>query len=88
MQLTTDPAADNHPCWSPDGEMIAFDSARSGNFDIWTMPAACGAATRVTGSTYRNGNLDIAVVPVTLATAVSNAGLQSFSWGLVKARYR
>ncbi len=25
------------PCWSPDGKRIAFNSTRSGNFDVWLM---------------------------------------------------
>ena len=38
-QLTTDPAADRHPHWSPDGSQIAFASNRTGNFEIWLMNA-------------------------------------------------
>ena len=36
-QLTTNPAADATPCWSPDGTKIAFESNRSGTFNIWVM---------------------------------------------------
>ncbi len=36
-QLTTDPAADRHAAWSPDGQVIAFESARSGGSQIWLM---------------------------------------------------
>ena len=35
-QVTSSPSAavlDRHPCWSPDGSMIMFDSLRSGNED-------------------------------------------------------
>lgn len=35
--LTTDPANDMRPSWSPDGSLIAFFSLRSGNYDIWVM---------------------------------------------------
>lgn len=36
----TDAFADiAYPCWSPDGERIAFQSYQSGNFHIWTMRA-------------------------------------------------
>ena len=38
-QVTTGTSADGEPCWSPDGDTIAFASDRSGNFDIWTIPA-------------------------------------------------
>ncbi|HUF22797.1 MAG TPA: protein kinase, partial [Vicinamibacterales bacterium] len=35
-QLTTDPFNDRLPEWSPDGELIAFFSDRSGKYEIWT----------------------------------------------------
>ena len=47
-RLTFDPADDAMPCISPDGAWIAFASNRSGNWDIWMMPAAGGAATQMT----------------------------------------
>lgn len=36
-RLTTDPAADRHAVWSPDGQWIAFESTRSGDQQIWLM---------------------------------------------------
>lgn len=37
VQLTTHPALDESPRWSPDGGKIAFTSTRSGSFDVWVM---------------------------------------------------
>ena len=37
--LTMNSAADEHPCWSPDGSRIAFTSNRDDNFDVYTMNA-------------------------------------------------
>jgi TolB protein len=36
-QLTSDPSADVHPALSPNGDLVAFASNRSGNWDIWVM---------------------------------------------------
>jgi Tol biopolymer transport system component len=36
-RLTSSPAWDVFPAWSPDGRKIAFDSDRMGNFDIWVI---------------------------------------------------
>ena len=38
-QLTSDPADDAFPCFSPDGRSIAFSSNRNGNWDIFVMDA-------------------------------------------------
>jgi dipeptidyl aminopeptidase/acylaminoacyl peptidase len=37
IRLTIDPAADNQPKWSPDGNSIAFVSNRSGDGDIYLI---------------------------------------------------
>ncbi len=39
VQLTSDPATDVRPVWSPDGRSIAFQSNRggNGNYHIWVM---------------------------------------------------
>ncbi len=47
-QLTTSPAYDTAPCWSPDGKHIAFSSDRSGSMDVYVMPAGGGPARRLT----------------------------------------
>ena len=38
-RLTSDPARDFNPCWSPDGTQIAFQSERDGNWEIYVMNA-------------------------------------------------
>ncbi len=38
-RLTTSPAEDSEPTWSPDGQQIAFVSNRTGSYDIFIMNA-------------------------------------------------
>ncbi len=47
-KLTNSAKQDRHPCWSPDGQWIAFESNRDGDFQIWIMPAAGGEAHKLT----------------------------------------
>ena len=48
QRLTTHPARDVAPRFSPDGKWIAFSSNRYGNFDVFVMPAAGGDAKQLT----------------------------------------
>ena len=47
-QLTSNPAYDYAPVWSPDGKVLAFASDRYGNFDIYTISVDGGVPVRVT----------------------------------------
>jgi dipeptidyl aminopeptidase/acylaminoacyl peptidase len=47
-QLTTHPASDSRPRWSPDGKRIAFISTRDGSPHIWMMDTTGGEAQRIT----------------------------------------
>ena len=49
-QLTDDRVADVQPCFSPDGQRIAFASNRAGNWDIWIIALQGGRATQATHS--------------------------------------
>src|SRR5439155_1020176 len=51
-RLTSNPALDALPAWSPDGTKIVFESDRGGrgNRDIWVMSSSGGAAKRLTRS--------------------------------------
>ena len=49
VRLTTDPAEDDVPSWSRDGNWIYFASKRTGQYEVWKVPAAGGEARRVTG---------------------------------------
>jgi len=48
VPLTTDSAHNSMPVWSRDGQSIAFASNRTGNFDIYIIPAAGGESRRLT----------------------------------------
>jgi hypothetical protein len=47
-RLTTNPAEDRDPAWSPDGTRIAFTSNRDGNDEIYVMGADGSNPTRLT----------------------------------------
>ncbi len=47
-RLTTHPARDVAPRFSPDGKWIAFSSNRYGNNDVFVMPSAGGEAKQLT----------------------------------------
>jgi TolB protein len=50
--LTPFGGVQRYPCWSPDGSQIAFCQGVSeqGPWDLYLIPAAGGAATRLTSS--------------------------------------
>jgi TolB protein len=49
-RLTTDPAYDGSPAWSPDGSRIAFVSYRDGQGEIYVMNADGSGQTRLTAA--------------------------------------
>ncbi|HMB68927.1 MAG TPA: DPP IV N-terminal domain-containing protein, partial [bacterium] len=53
--VLTGAGTDARPAWSADGTTILFDSFRSGNPDIWSIPATGGTLTRLTFS--RNSDM-------------------------------
>ncbi|HET7374086.1 MAG TPA: gamma-glutamyltransferase [Gemmatimonadaceae bacterium] len=63
-KLTSGPAWDREPAWTPDGTAIVFSSDRSGNFDLWRVTvSAAGAATepeRITSSPLFDGEPAVA----------------------------
>ena len=50
-QLTSHPAHDTRPVWSPDGQRIAFASDREGQFDIYLVDKLGGEPKRLTTHT-------------------------------------
>ncbi|MBU6275109.1 MAG: S9 family peptidase [Planctomycetes bacterium] len=49
LTTTAGTTKDTRPRWSPDGTTILFQSDRSGSSQLWTVPAAGGVPTRLTG---------------------------------------
>ena len=47
-QLTNDEHSSTSPRWSPDGEKLAFISARDGEDQIWTIDISSGALVKIT----------------------------------------
>jgi TolB protein len=48
VRLTSDPAEDRDPAWSPDGSLLAFASNRGRNWDIYLLDLEGGALIRLT----------------------------------------
>jgi Tol biopolymer transport system component len=55
-QLTTDPAVDRWPSWSPDGTKIAFTSTRTGHREIWVMDADGTNQHQITNDLQNDGS--------------------------------
>jgi tricorn protease len=47
-RLTSDPGAESHPVFSPDGQSIAFSAQYDGNTDVFVVPVAGGSPKRLT----------------------------------------
>jgi len=48
LQVTSNPAYDTAPVWTPDGKSIVFGSYREGSLDIWRTSAEGGKPVRLT----------------------------------------
>lgn len=53
-QVTTDPANDLAPAWSPDGTRLAFETNRDGNVEVYVVDANGGAAQNVSNFSQAN----------------------------------
>lgn len=51
--LSSNPAWDYQPTWSPDGSRIAFTSGRDGNWEIYEMNADGTHQTRLADDSAR-----------------------------------
>jgi len=61
VPLTINSCYNGYPKWSHDGSQLAFASDRYGNFDVFTMSAAGGTATRLTYSSTRDIPTDFSI---------------------------
>jgi len=58
-RLTSDPASDTNPRWSPDGKSIFFLSSRSGSSQVWKIAIDGGEAEKVTDLPLDVGSLTV-----------------------------
>ena len=58
-QLTSNPAYDSDPIWTPDGKSIVFSSVRERSKDIFMVPAEGGSPVRITRHPYSEVPLTI-----------------------------
>src|SRR5512140_2099627 len=63
-RVTSGPAWDREPAWTPDGASIVFSSDRAGNFDLWRVrvgsSGAAGDPERITDSPMPEGQPTLA----------------------------
>lgn len=52
LRLTSDPADDSDPSWSPDGSYIAFLRRTKGGYAVYTIPPVGGVERKVYETTY------------------------------------
>ena len=70
LQITSNPAHDTEPVWTPDGGYIVFASFREGSKDIWAVPAKGGTPYRLTDFGGRENPLTVAPDGTIYFTAV------------------
>jgi dipeptidyl aminopeptidase/acylaminoacyl peptidase len=58
-RLTSDPAADNNPRWSPDGKSLYFLSTRSGSSQVWRLAIGGGDPVQITRLPLDVSNLTV-----------------------------
>jgi Tol biopolymer transport system component len=58
-RLTDNPGNDAEPTFGPDGRYIYFSSMRSGDYDIWYIPAVGGSAANLTNDPVSDNWADI-----------------------------
>jgi len=82
-RLTSDPAREEQPHFSPDGDWIAFSAEYNGNWDVYVMPAAGGAPKRLTwhpgSDVVRGWTPEGEVIFVTSRAVNSRGGEQLFT---------
>jgi dipeptidyl aminopeptidase/acylaminoacyl peptidase len=54
-RLTSDPATDNTPRWSPDGKSLLFVSNRKDGSQVWVLPMEGGEPKRLTSFSMETG---------------------------------
>jgi TolB protein len=47
INVTNHPAEDRYPAWSPDGQHLAFQSNRDGNWEIYSLALETKQLTRL-----------------------------------------
>ncbi len=100
VRVTSDPAIDWSPAWSPDGRYLYFSSDRSGGFSLWRV-AIDEASGRVLGEPVavpiprpRIGHLSVSAdgASIAMASFTTESGIEALTFdparGTVGARRR
>jgi Tol biopolymer transport system component/DNA-binding winged helix-turn-helix (wHTH) protein len=88
LRLTTDPAAELSPTWSPDGRYLAFARVSAGNSAIYVIPPMGGQERKLTElySVWSEGkSLDWSPTGKSLIVSAKNAREGPYSFYLISA---
>jgi dipeptidyl aminopeptidase/acylaminoacyl peptidase len=76
-RLTTSPAGESAPAWSPDGRRLAFVSADGLAVDLYVLDVARGSATQLTADPFTEGSPAWSADGRTIAFVTNRSGVEA-----------
>jgi Tol biopolymer transport system component len=79
-QVTFDRELAAFPCWSPDGETLAFEARREGDVHVFTVPAAGGTPVQLTRAEGQSWPYSFSPDGSKIAFAAFREGVWNVAW--------
>lgn len=83
-RLTTSPAVESAPAWSPDGRRLAFVSADGLAVDLYVLNLAAGSVAQLTADPFTEGSPAWSADGRTIAFVSNRSGVES-TWSVASA---